>query len=365
MASDLGAAARSGLPGRPHDARHGRGARDARRVPGGRDRAVAAAAGGAGPARHRRPGAAAPRRRRRPARTCPTSSPGCPRCSPIAPTRPASGGSRRSWRPATCRRSSRPSSTPSSARATSPTSRRSTTRPCASMADQLGDFEHRVSGAPPRPLRAHRRPPGGDHPPVQDRRSLGRLAAPVAVPRTRPRSRSTNGCSRESRSLATREGGPREPLARPRRVHPRPAPHRPPLAPQALGAGRHLEPLPEPDRAGPAQAVGRDPPADRPGPGDLRRDALRAGRHPRGARRRRPGRRDPPRSEPHRGAEEDPGPHLHLVPARERGRLRRRRGRTGRRPSVDRRRYPSCAASPSSPSTRLRSPSPARATAAA
>ena len=32
-------------------------------------------------------------------------------------------------------------------------------------------------------------------------------------------------------------------------------------------------------------------------------------------------RRDP---EPHRGAEEDPDPHLHLVPARERGRHRRR-----------------------------------------
>ena len=30
--------------------------------------------------------------------------------------------------------------------------------------------------------------------------------------------------------------------------------------------------------------VGGDPPADRPGPGDLLRDALRPGRHPRGAR---------------------------------------------------------------------------------
>ena len=45
-----------------------------------------------------------------------------------------------------------------------------------------------------------------------------RLAAPVAV-----RSRSTNGCSRQSRSLPAREGGARAPLARPRRVHPRAA----------------------------------------------------------------------------------------------------------------------------------------------
>ena len=49
------------------------------------------------------------------------------------------------------------------------------------MADQLTDFEH-ASRAPPRPLRAHRRPAGRDHPPVQDRRGLGRLAAAVADP---------------------------------------------------------------------------------------------------------------------------------------------------------------------------------------
>ena len=81
-----------------------------------------------------------------------------------------------------------------------------------------------------------------------------------------------------------RGGRARAPLARPRRVHPRAAAARPPVAAQAVRAGRHLEPLPEPDRAGAAQAVGRDPPADRPGAGDLGRDPLRAGRHPRRAR---------------------------------------------------------------------------------
>ena len=52
-----------------------------------------------------------------------------------------------------------------------------------------------------------------------------------------------------------------------------------------------------------------------------RRDALRPGRHPRGAHRhRRPRRRDPARPVPHRGPEEDPGPDLRLVPPRERQR---------------------------------------------
>ena len=33
-------------------------------------------------------------------------------------------------------------------------------------------------------------------------------------------------------------------------------------------AGRGLQPVPDPDRAGPAPPVGRDPPADRPGAQD-------------------------------------------------------------------------------------------------
>ena len=36
----------------------------------------------------------------------------------------------------------------------------------------------------------------------------------------------------------------------------------------------HLEPVPEPDRAGPAQAVGGDPPADRPGARRSRAETL-------------------------------------------------------------------------------------------
>ena len=73
-------------------------------------------------------------------------------------------------------------------------------------------------------------------------------------------------------------------------------------------------------------------------------------------------RRDP---HAHRGAEEDPDPDLHLVPARERGRYPARTRKNQPPPSVDPRRYPRCADSPSSLSTPRRSPSPARATAGA
>ena len=156
------------------------------------------------------------------------------------------------------------------------------------------------AGAPRRPPVRRRRPPPLDGRRARRLRAEGlratattsssastrcRPRSPGATRPARPRStrcssssRPTNSCSRQSRSLAPREGGPRASLARPGRVHPRPAPRRAPLAAQALRAGRDLEPLPQPDRAGPAEAVGRDPPADRPGPGDLLRDALRAGR---------------------------------------------------------------------------------------
>ena len=104
--------------------------------------------------------------------------------------------------------------------------------------------------------------------------------------------------SRRTSPSATRSGTPdgrRRPDARrgraaaprPRRVHPGPAPQRPAVAAQAERARRDLEPVPEPDRAGPAQAERRDPPADRQGAAHLGRDALRAGRDPRPARRRR------------------------------------------------------------------------------
>src|SRR3546814_18007777 len=96
----------------------------------------------------------------------------------------------------------------------------------------------------------------------------------------------------------------------------RPAPRRPPVAAQALGDGGDLQPLREPDRAWAAEAVGRDPPADRPSAGDLLRDPLRAGRHPRGARGRRPGGRDPQRPGALRGAAEDAGQYLLVYQAR-------------------------------------------------
>ena len=95
-------------------------------------------------------------------------------------------------------------------------------------------------------LRPHRRPPGRDHPPVQDRRGQRRRPAPVG-----PRARAGLTVARGRRvPCACDEGGLGAPLARPRRVHPRAAPGRPPLAAQAVGDGRDLEPVPQPDRAG-------------------------------------------------------------------------------------------------------------------
>ena len=75
----------------------------------------------------------------------------------------------------------------------------------------------------------------------------------------------------------------RDAAARPRRVHPRPAPQRAAVAAQAERARRHLEPVSQPDRARAAQAVGRDPPGDRARAAHLGRDALRPGRDPRRA----------------------------------------------------------------------------------
>ena len=74
---------------------------------------------------------------------------------------------------------------------------------------------------------------------------------------------------------------------------------------------------------GPAPALGRDPPADRQGVAHLRRDALRAGRDPRGAGRlARPHPGHPGRPDDQRGAEAGPRAHLPLLPARARGRAR-------------------------------------------
>ena len=112
------------------------------------------------------------------------------------------------------------------------------------------------------------------------------------------------------------------------RVHPGAAPRRAPVAAQAVRDGRDLQPLPEPDRAGAAQAVGRDPPADRPGPRDLgSRPSTSGPASSRSDDDGRPGGRDPSGSVAHRGAEEDPDPDLRVVPPRER---RPPTGATGR-----------------------------------
>ena len=125
---------------------------------------------------------------------------------------------------------------------------------------------------------------------------------------------------------------------RPRRLHPGAALHGPALAAPAVGAGRDLQPLSEPDRAGPAPPLGGDPPADRQGAAHLGRDPLRPGRHPRarhgGGR---PGPRDPGRPPPDRGPEAGAHPDLPVVPPRERGPARsdgRRGGADLRRPAA-------------------------------
>ena len=64
-------------------------------------------------------------------------------------------------------------------------------------------------------------------------------------------------------------------------VHPRAAELGPAVVAAALGARRDLESVSEPDRARAAEALGRDPPADRQGAADLGGDPLRPGRHPR------------------------------------------------------------------------------------
>ena len=163
------------------------------------------------------------------------------------------------------------------------------------------ELEARDLRPAPRPLRSHRRPPGRAHPPLPNRR--GRRSSRSCTdrrpaPSRHERSRATRSCSRWLPSLPSRDAGRRrgqgwvetrwDELGR---VHPRAAPGRPPVAAEAVGPGRDLQPLPEPDRAGPAEAVGGDPPADRPGPRDQRRDALRPGRDPRGAHRHRRSRR--------------------------------------------------------------------------
>ena len=176
--------------------------------------------------------------------------------------RPAPDGRPTSRRP-TSPRSSTPCSTPT-------TSARSELERAElrHVAGQLTAIEHRVSD--------QRGPCTSASTPSRPRSSAG----------TRP-----GGLRRRPAGLSHVGRSAREPGAVPKQlpelvnelglVHPRAAHHGPAVAAAAVGAGRDLQPLPEPDRAGPAPPVGGDPPADRQGPAHLGRDALRPGRHPR------------------------------------------------------------------------------------
>ena len=219
------------LPRRP--------ARDARGVPGGRDRGLLRAAARAGAHRHRRApssiGAA------RAARSV-TSSPRCRRSSPTT-TR---GPRRRAAASRTTSRRRPTSSGRAGSSTSSPTPRSSTSRRSPTSSLAADDREARGAragdlGPPPRPARRDR----------PDRSRAGHSPR-----RTRP----------ERREAGRRGRSDRAATPRPRGVHPRPPARRAPLAPQAERARRHLEPLPQPDRARAAQAECRDPPADRERP---------------------------------------------------------------------------------------------------
>ena len=179
--------------------------------------------------------------------------------------------------------------------------------------EQLRELEHEVSVVPQRAARGHGEPRARPRPAARGRPGL------IVAPTPRGRGRGET--------------------ARSRGVHPGPAPPRPAVAAQAQRAGRHLEPVPEPDRTGAAQAERRDPPGDRPRPADLGRDAVRPGRDPRRARRRARTsspqiQRDPTH---HRAPEAGAGRHLPVVPARARDARSRRPGRLtarARRPAV-------------------------------
>ena len=152
-----------------------------------------------------------------------------------------------------------------------------------------------------------------DRPPGRARRRRARATSPdgsrpwsAGCPASAAACTSGSTPSRPSWSSGTSPAGPRwraschEGAGRPRRrpvrqgaaravqrarvLHPRAAQLGPPVAPAPVGAGRDLQPVPEPDRAWAATPVRRDPPADRQGPAHLGRDALRPGRDPRAPR---------------------------------------------------------------------------------
>ncbi|CAA9288406.1 MAG: hypothetical protein AVDCRST_MAG54-4236, partial [uncultured Actinomycetospora sp.] len=117
----------------------------------------------------------------------------------------------------------------------------------------------------------------------------------------------------------------------PGRVHPEPAQAGPALAAAALGPEQHLQPLPQPDRAGTPRALGARPARDRRGARHLGREPAAAGRPGARAGREVPGRGrrvvhrtgDPRRFPSHRrpeGGADLRVPQLHRRPARGEGR---------------------------------------------
>src|SRR5690606_21691413 len=103
-----------------------------------------------------------------------------------------------------------------------------------------------------------------------------------------------------------------------RRLHPQPAGGRTGVVAAARTRRRRQQPLPQPDRAGVAQTVRRDPPADREGPADLRGGPVREGRDPRAEARERRHRRGARRSGPDRAPEAGAPGHLPVIQAGER-----------------------------------------------
>ena len=322
------------------DRRLGRHPGHARRVPGGRGRALLPPAPDPGPAGHRPRLPRAPRfRRPRDLGTLVDDLPGilgsdragppgraaCPSCSPRTPKRCRSH--RRARRRARGRARSAPWPTWTSSQ-------------LSSIAGQLGG--HRGTGC-----RRTVGPCTSGSTPSRPSWSSGTRRDEASVDGLlTDASRSDHegaGSSRSCRSWFNELG----------LVHPRAAQLGPTLAAPALRAGRDLQSLSQPDRAGPAPPLGRDPPADRQGAAHLGRDPLRPGRHPRAPRRRhRPVPAHLRRPAPDRGAAAGADADLPLVPPRERG-----PGRIGAGRQRGARRAPRSPATPSRPHRHRHRPS--------
>ena len=174
----------------------------------------------------------------------------------------ARGGARRHRRRRPPRRPARPS----------------TTTTCARWPTHLAAFEQQGLGPPPRPLRAHRRAPGRDHPAVQDRRGHRRLAPPVVRGRLTVARGSRVACTPREGGLEHRWRDLGEFIREQRRVG-----H---LSLRKLSelagiSNPYLSQIERGLRKPSAEILQQIARALR----DLRRDALRPGRHPRGARR--------------------------------------------------------------------------------